>query len=146
MTRCIAAMAAFGVLACNPPINEPGSFNLAVTIPASYPAEHAGQTYAMALVEGVSGLERDTQVGLILASGEAVVTFADLVEEGVDYEIHLWIDSNLAGGTVDTCDGPPAYFDHQWLYQAGQYTEDGAFTLPDHNTTFTDVCGSAGSG
>ena len=146
MVRCVAALAVLGAVACNPPINEPGSLDLDVTIPASYPTVHAGQPYAMALVEGVDGVEQETQLGLIASSGEVVVTFADLLAEGVDYEIHVWIDSNFGGGAAGTCEGAPDFFDHQWLYEAGQFVDDGTFTLPDHNTTFTDVCGTAGSG
>lgn len=148
MARGLALLSLLGALACNPPIDtNTAASTLTVTLPASYSAIHAGSPYAMALVESAEGVELDTQLGLIPSSGNAeVIVFADLLVEGLSYELHLWIDSNMGGGTAGTCDGAPDFFDHQWIVQVGEVTEDTDFPFPDHTTDFADVCGTAGSG
>jgi len=147
MVRRLPLLAVLGTLSCNPPIDtDTGESTLTVTIPASYAAIHGGQTFAMALVETSEGVELDTQLGLVPASGSEEVVFADLLAEGVQYELHLWIDANQGGGTAGNCDGAPDFFDHQWVEQVGEVAEDTEFPWPDHNVEFDDVCGTAGSG
>lgn len=147
MVRRLPLLAVLGSLSCNPPIDtDTGESTLTVILPASYAAIHAGQTFVMALVESTEGVELDTQLGIVPASGTQEIVFLDLLAEGVTYELHLWIDANQGGGTAGTCDGNPDFFDHQWIEPVGEVTEDTEFPWPDHNTGFEDVCLTAGSG
>lgn len=147
MVRRLSLVVAVGALACNPPIDtDTAESTLTVIIPASFAAIHAGQTYALALVETAEVVELDTELGVMPASGTETVVFVDLLPEGVDVRLDLWIDANFGGGTAGTCDGPPDFFDHMWIEPVGEVTEDTEFTFPDHDTDFADVCGTAGSG
>jgi hypothetical protein len=103
----LAALAALAALGCNPPVDTTGEFDLDVTIPASYAAAHSGLGFALALVEGVDGNEIDTVTGSLPSSGSTAALFADAVVQGVPYELHFWVDSNLGGGTALACDGAP---------------------------------------
>ena len=146
MVHRLPLLAVLGSLSCNPPLDtDTGESTLTVTVPASYAAIHAGQTFAMTLVETSEGVEIDTQLGIVPSSGSFEVDFIELLAEGVTHELHLWIDANQGGGTAGTCDGSPDFFDHQWIEAVGEVTEDTAFPWPDHNTTFEDVCDTAGS-
>ena len=66
--------------------------------------------------------------------------FPRLLAEGGDYDVFYWIDSNIGGGSVGTCD--PAENDHQWS-EAVLNPRAGIFLEVGHNDADnTEVCSS----
>jgi hypothetical protein len=64
--------------------------------------------------------------------------FGSTVDSGATYQIYIWIDSNIGGGTVGVCD-PPA-IDHQWIVTIPTVTEDVNIIFSHDDATVTDVC------
>lgn len=131
------ALIAFALTACTG--GGGGPFTVTVIIPDSYFGPHADTDYSLAIVDS-EGTVVDEATDTLPASAGASVDTDFTVDEGSGYEIHLWVDSNIGGGTAGTCDGDPDFYDHQWSYSLGTVDADRDFTLPAHNTTFTDVC------
>ena len=60
------------------------------------------------------------------------------IESGAEYQIYIWIDSNIGGGTEGVCD-PPA-IDHQWIVTIPTVTGDVNIIFSHDDATVTDVC------
>jgi len=63
-----------------------------------------------------------------------------VLQRGVGYEVHYWIDSNIAGGSPGVCD--PKAIDHQWSFEILSATNDVMFTTSYNPALTEDVCGT----
>lgn len=115
----------------------------------TYGGAHGDQDFGMAVVECDSGSQPCTgttvasDAGTVPATGDWTVTFDGALEDGLDYELHLWIDSNFGGGTAGTCDADTSV-DHQWAFVAGTATDD-VTVQEDHDPSgaaYVVVCDS----
>ncbi len=118
----------------------PGPYELIFTLDASYQTLHAGQPIQMALVRTVDGAVLAEKSGTVSATGDPSFLFAAgaVMQRGVAYAVHYWIDSNIGGGLSGNCDHKA--FDHQWSVEFPTPTNDVNF-VSSHNPTLTeDVC------
>ena len=67
-------------------------------------------------------------------------SFRGSLVSGQRYDIYLWIDSNVGGGSVGVCD-PPA-IDHQWRVRIPAVTGEVNIIFPHDDITVTEVCSS----
>ena len=114
-------------------------FTLEFAGDASFQGAHGGQTVRAAVV---------TSAGEVVAAAEDEVSatadpafefvFADVLEAGISYELHYWIDSNFGGGAVDVCD--PTSMDHQWNVALGMATRDVRIDEVHRPAETEDVC------
>ncbi|SEN02921.1 hypothetical protein SAMN04487952_10975 [Halomonas caseinilytica] len=81
---------------------------------ASFGGPHGGQSIQAALIDTASGEVLGMESGEVSASAEPAFTFEfpGALQEGGNYEVHYWIDSNFGGGSVGRCD--EMQNDHQW--------------------------------
>ena len=117
---CVALLVTLGACGDNdngidfgaPP---PGPYRLTLEGDESFQGPHGGHSINVVVVNGNLG-------GLAVAEGKGIISFtndisfdfgfARLLAEGVDHDVYYWIDSNIGGGNVGTCDPPE--IDHQW--------------------------------
>ncbi len=131
---CVGLLVAVGACGDDP------TFQLVFGIDASFQGPHTGHAIEVALVRASDGVVVQEQMGTVSGTADpaASFTFADLLEEGVAYDVDYWIDSNFGGGTVGVCD--PKANDHQWRVAIAAVTADVIITeVHDAANTF-DVC------
>ena len=94
-------------------INTSGPFVLTFRLAADYQDPHGGQPVNWALVQSSDGLRVVTGNGTLSTTGNPAFTLTTgaVLESGIDYELHYWIDSNIDGGALGVCD--PEDIDHQ---------------------------------
>ena len=93
----------------------PGPYRLTLEGDESFQGPHGGHSINVVVISRNLG-------GLAVAEDEAIISstsgtgfdfgFARLLAEGVPHDVYYWIDSNIGGGNVGTCDPPE--IDHQW--------------------------------
>jgi len=118
----------------------PALYELTFSLDASYQALHANQPIQMALVRTSDGAVLAEQSGTVSATGNPSFSFAAgaVMQPGVAYAIHYWIDSNIGGGLPGNCDHKA--FDHQWSVEFPTPTNDVNF-ISSHEPTLTeDIC------
>ena len=105
---CVGLLVAVGACGDDP------TFQLIFGIDATYQGPHGGQAIEVALVRRSDGVVVQEQTGTVSATANpaASFTFADLLEEGVAYDVDYWIDSNFQGGTPGVCDAQPGGSDN----------------------------------
>ena len=86
------------------------------------------------------GLIVASDSGTVSATNDPSFTFTtgDVIERGVNYEVHYWINSNISGGTLGICD--PRTIDHQWSTEFYSPTNDIDFTASYLPALTEDVC------
>lgn len=122
------------------PTSPAGPFRLTFSLDASFQSPHGDQRINLALVR--------TSDGSVVASGNATVqanfvppyrfSADNVLQRGVPYEIHYWIDSNFGGGTEGVCD--PRDIDHQWSVELPFPTSDVDITVSHQPELTEDVC------
>jgi len=120
--------------------NPPGPFQLTFSLDASFQPLHGGQPIKIAVVRSADGFVVAQDSGTVRATQEPSFSFTagTVLEKGIAYEVHYWIDSNIGGGTLGTCD--PKDIDHQWSVEFPSPSNDVTFTV-SHNPALTeDVC------
>jgi len=120
----------------SPPDN---SFSLTFQGDASFQGPHGGQAIMVAVIR-TSDRADALVTGTVSATADPAFSFSfpSLVEAGVAYEVHYWIDSNVGGGTVGVCD--PKGNDHQWNVASPAITKDVTITEAYNAASTTDVC------
>ena len=93
----------------------PGPYRLTLNGDASFQGQHGGHPINVVVVSRNLG-------GFVVAEERVTISptadhsftfgFSSLLAEGVDHDVHYWIDSNIGGGSPGTCDPPEN--DHQW--------------------------------
>ena len=118
----------------------PGPFKLTFSLDASFQGPHGDNTIHIAVVRSSDGVVVDGAFGTVSATQNPSFSFVSgaVMERGIDYEVHYWIDSNFGGGTLGVCD--PITIDHQWSVEFFSVTNDKDL-LVEHDPALTeDVC------
>ena len=115
-----------------------GPFRLTFSLDSSFQAAHGGQPIQIAVVRGDVVVARTS--GTVSATQNPPFSFAAgaVLRRGTTHEVHVWIDSNLSGGTSGVCD--PKAIDHQWSAEFPWPTNDVDFTLKYQAWLMEDVC------
>ena len=142
----VAAASTFG--ACHEPsyVLDPGwndsvgPFQLRFSLDASFQAQHGGQPIQIAVLRG--GVVIVQTSGTVSATRNPSFIFAAgaVLERGMSYEVHYWIDSNIGGGTPGVCDRKA--IDHQWSTEFLWPSNDVDFTVSYQQWLTEDVCGT----
>lgn len=113
-------------------------FELFVWGDASFQGPHAGDRLTEVVIcTGGNGLSASS--GAIHAPPDTIsFGFGSTVLAGASYQIYIWIDSNIGGGTEGVCD-PPS-IDHQWIVTIPPVTGDIHIIFSHDDATVTDVC------
>lgn len=108
-----AVLVSVGAIGCDTDTAGPEPpYNLTLRGNETFQQPHGGQSLRAALTRDGVVLAQGTTTVSATATPSFELVFEDILEWGVEYELHYWIDSNFNGGTEGTCD-PPAN-DHQW--------------------------------
>jgi len=116
------------------------TFRLTFLLDASFQGPHGGQPVSIAVVRSSDRAVVARSSGAVSVNQNPSFSFSAgaVMQRGVAYEVHYWIDSNLGGGALGTCD--PRMIDHQWSVEFSNPTNDVTFTV-SHNPALTeDVC------
>ena len=140
----VAAVSTFG--ACDEPTyvvdpsrnNRVGPFQLTFSLDASFQNLHGDQPIQIAVVRGGVVVARSS--GTVSATRNPSFSFAAgaVLERGLTYEVHYWIDSNIDGGASGVCD--PKAIDHQWSTEFLCPTNDVDLTVSYQQWLKEDVC------
>ncbi len=140
MSSCIGLLVALG--ACDTPTDpDDVRFEMTFTGDASFQGPHAGDmlTVRRWRIDGpLSEWLGSTHVIPDPSQDNVGFSFRKSLVSGERYDIYLWIDSNIGGGTVGFCD-PPA-IDHQWNVAIPTVTGDVNIIFSHDDATVTDVC------
>jgi hypothetical protein len=138
----LALVLAYTALAaCDSESTDPaGPFRLTFHLDASFQGPHGGQPIAIALVRASDGSVVVEANGAVSASEDPSFTWSTgaVMQAGIDYEVHYWIDSNFGGGAVGVCD--PKANDHQWSVEFLSVSNDVDFTTEHEPALTEDVC------
>ena len=120
----------------------PVGYRLTFSLDASFQAPHGGDPIFWSLVQSSNGFSADFGSGVVSATTDPAFSFttADVMREGVDYEVHYWIDSNIGGGTPGVCDAET--IDHQWSTELLSVSNDINLTVPHNPALVENVCSS----
>jgi hypothetical protein len=113
----------------DPPSALTGPYQLTFTLDSSFQAPHGNQPIRIALVRLTDNVVIAEDSGYISVSGFSSFRFATaaVMERGVSYAVHYWIDSNIGGGTLGVCDS--TVNDHQWSVEFFSVTNNINFTV-----------------
>lgn len=119
-----------------------GSFTLTFQLDDSFQGPHGGQAINVAVVRASNDSIVARENGTVSATANPSFEFttASILQEGVVYEVHYWIDSNFGGGIVGVCDATS--FDHQWNAGTGSVGDDVTLTESHDPSGLEDVCDS----
>lgn len=119
---------------------DPGPYNLTFSLDASFQNTHGGDSIRIALVRLSDNLVMAEHMGTVSATMNPSFTFSvsNIMERGISYAVHYWIDSNIGGGTLGTCDA--TQFDHQWSTEFFYVTNDINFTAGYQPFLVENVC------
>lgn len=112
------ALAATLATACdssgsNPTTPDSGPYTISFSLDASFQGPHGGQPITIAVIRSSDGFVIASGNSTVSPSLDPAYSFApgQVLERGLDYEVHYWIDSNEGGGARGVCDPRP--IDHQ---------------------------------
>ena len=96
-----------------PTPTDQGPFDLILEGDASFHTPHGDESISVAVLT-FTGVLVALEQGLVSASADPAFsfTFTNLLVDGILYEVHYWIDSNVGGGAPGVCNLPA--IDHQW--------------------------------
>jgi len=105
-------------------ITDPGPYQVTYSLDGSFNVPHGGQPIRIALVRATDGVVIAEDSGTVSATLNPSFTFVsgNVMERGMGYEVHFWIDSNLNG----VCDSPTT--DYQRSFEILSATNDVNFT------------------
>jgi hypothetical protein len=117
-----------------------GPFQLLFRLDASFQGAHGGQPIAIAIVRTSDGSVVLQANGAVSATQDPSFTWSTgpVMQAGIDYEVHYWIDSNFGGGTSGVCD--PKAIDHQWSVEFMSVSNDITWTTSHEPALTEDVC------
>lgn len=119
---------------------RPSFFSLRFSLDASFQGLHGDQPVSIAVIRSVDGAVVARGNGTVSATQEPSYSFAtgSVLQSGLDYEVHYWIDSNIGGGTEGVCD--PRAIDHQWSVELRSVANDIDLTVSHAPELTEDVC------
>lgn len=120
-------------------IHNPGPYELVFSLDASFQSTHGGDPIQIAVLRS-NGTVVAQSSGTISSTQNPCFTFmpGTVLQRGLGYEVHYWIDSNIAGGTLGVCD--PVSIDHQWSVEFIFPLNDVNFTASYSPALTEDVC------
>ncbi|NIM50662.1 MAG: hypothetical protein GTN78_03665 [Gemmatimonadales bacterium] len=130
-------------LACSDDTAAPpagGPYRLTFRLDASFQTPHGGQDIAIAIVRASDGSVVVQANGAVSATQDPSFLWSTgpVMQAGIDYEVHYWIDSNFGGGTSGVCD--PKAIDHQWSVEFMSVSNDITWTTSHEPALTEDVC------
>ncbi len=130
-------------LACSDDTAAPpagGPYRLTFRLDASFQTPHGGQDIAIAIVRASDGSVVVQANGAVSATQDPSFLWSTgpVMQAGIDYEVHYWIDSNFGGGTSGVCD--PKAIDHQWSVELMSVSNDITWTTSHEPALTEDVC------
>jgi hypothetical protein len=134
-------LAVFVGSACKDETTDPaGPFRLTFDLDASFQGAHGGQPIAIVLIRASDGAVVVQANGAVSATQDPSFTWstAPVMQAGIDYEVHYWIDSNFGGGTAGVCD--PKANDHQWSVEFLSVSNNVTWTASHEPALTEDVC------
>lgn len=122
------------------PMVDSGPYELTFRLDATFQGPHGGQDISIALVRASDGSVIAQESGTVSATEDPSFSFSPgaVLQDGVAYEVHYWIDSNFGGGTAGVCD--PKDIDHQWSFEILSASNDVTWTTSHEPTLTEDVC------
>lgn len=137
-----------GLTACNDDDDDDGvgvngPHDLTFAGDATFQGPHANQEVHVIVLDA-TGEPVAQDVSVVSADSDPAFsfTFSDILEEGEDYMIHYWIDSNFGeAGTPGACDDD-LEVDHQWEIQITDVDGDVALTEEHDAGALTPICDS----
>ncbi|MDH3237112.1 MAG: hypothetical protein OEM47_01075 [Deltaproteobacteria bacterium] len=119
---------------------SPGPYQLTFSMDASFQVPHGDNTIHIAVVRSSDNVVVDGDFGTVSATQNPSFSFVSgaVMERGIDYEVHYWIDSNIGGGTLGVCD--PITNDHQWRVQYLSVTNDKNLPVSHNPALMVNVC------
>lgn len=117
-----------------------GPFDLTFTGDATFQQAHGGQEIHVAVEAGDGSLVA-SETGTVSAEQDPAFsfTFTGVLEEGGDYALKYWIDSNFTDeSTAGVCD--PKEADHQWLIDVSGVSDDVRVDDAHRPTETESVC------
>jgi len=117
-----------------------GPYDLTFNLDASFQGAHGGQDIGIALVRASDASVVAQASGTVSATQDPSFSFSRtaVLQDGVTYEVHYWIDSNFGGGTAGVCD--PKANDHQWSVELLSVSNDVTMTVMHQPALTEDVC------
>ena len=119
-----------------------GPFWLTFSLDATFQGPHGSQPIAIAIVRASDGSVVAQANGAVSATQDPSFTWntGPVMQAGIDYDVHYWIDSNLGGGTLGVCD--PKAIDHQWSVEFRSVSNDITWVTSHNDALTEDVCGT----
>ena len=144
-TRLLLPLLLVGLVACDgdDPMDTTPTYDLTFTGDDTFQGAHGGQTIHVGIREG-SGTLVASETGTVSSTAEPAFsfTFTNVLEEGEDYDLEYWIDSNFGdSGTQGVCDPPDV--DHQWEIGLAPVMNDVTVDDSHRPTETEDVCGTS---
>lgn len=127
----------------SPTSPDSGPFRLTFSLDSTFQGPHGGQPIAIALLGRSDGSVILGPVnGTVSATQDPSFTWSTgpVMQAGLDYEVHYWIDSNDGGGTLGVCD--PRANDHQGSVELFSVFNDRNVSLSHNHAVTEDVCGT----
>jgi len=144
-TAAVLVMLVLGCLAAcdgggDDGVSSSGPFDMTFSLDDSFRVPHGGQPISWALVRSSDGVILEEGNGTVSATQNPSFSFStgNVMQKGVSYEVHYWIDSNINGGTSGVCD--PRAIDHQWSTEFLSVMNDIIFTTAYNPALTEDVC------
>ncbi len=136
----VLALAVAGAACGEDAIVDTGPYDLTFNLDASFQGPHGGQDIAIALVRASDGSVVSQATGTVSATQDPSFSFTvtAMLQDGVAYDVHYWIDSNFGGGTAGVCD--PKDIDHQWSFEILSASNDVTWTAAHTPALTEDVC------
>jgi hypothetical protein len=93
-----------------------GPFQLTFRLDASFQALHGGQPVEIAVVRASDGSVVVQANGAVSATQDPSFTWSTgpVMQAGIEYEVHYWIDSNFGGGTSKSAIPKPSITSGAW--------------------------------
>jgi hypothetical protein len=141
----LIVLASLSLAACsddNQDVTGPtsGPFRMTFSLDSSFQAPHGGQSINIAVLRSSDGVMVAGGDGLVSATEDPSFTFVTgaVLEDGMSYEVHYWIDSNFGVGTPGVCDAKD--IDHQWKIEFQSVSGDIEWTESHQPSETEDVC------
>lgn len=137
-------LALFFAVGCDDDDDEdttgPAAFELTFQLDESFQAPHGGQSIRLAVVRSSDGVVVARGSGTVSATASPAFAFTTgaVLESGVAYRLHYWIDSNFGGGMVGVCN--PTANDHQWNIAVPAASADLTITEDHRPQEVENVC------
>jgi len=140
----ILILVAISIVACyeegSNTTSKPGPYKLTFSLDGSFHVPHGNEPIRIALVRLSDSVVVAQEAGIVSITENPAFSFTttELMDRGLSYAVHYWIDSNIGGGTLGLCDSTD--LDHQWSTEFFTVTNDINFTVGYEPSLVEYVC------